>query len=150
MTVSVVTEEDIPYIAELERLCFSHPWSERAVGEELKNPLSVFFCIRREDGTPAAYGGVQCVAGEGYILNIGVHPDCRRRGYGGEILQALIDRAEKECDFITLEVRASNTPAMAMYRKYGFEQVGRRKNLYDAPVEDGILMTRSFHCKKEI
>lgn len=139
-----MTAEIIPQIAALEQQCFSHPWSEGALREELFNDAACFLAAVTEDEQVLGYAGLHCVLDEGYIDNIAVFPQFRRQGVAGELLGAFLRFGQANLAFLTLEVRPSNTAAIAFYRKYGFEEVGRRKNYYDAPTEDAVLMTRRF------
>ena len=143
MTPRRMTAADAPALARLEAACFSEPWSEAGLLAELENPLSSLWGIDGPEGV-VAYGGWQNVVGEGYILNIGVLPSHRRKGYGEAILRAMLSEAEGTADFLTLEVRAGNAAAIALYEKLGFTPVGRRKDFYRDPVEDALLMTRFF------
>ena len=140
-----MTMEWIPQIAELERQCFSKPWNEQMLAEELDNPTASFIVAVGDNGQVLGYAGISVIAGEGYIDNVAVREEYRRQG----IAQALLDvflRFGKahQLAFLTLEVRASNAPAKQLYLKHGFEQVGRRKDYYDAPKEDAIIMTKEF------
>lgn len=130
-------------IAQIETHCFAHPWTKKQVEETLN---AVYFIARNELGKAVAYAGMTVVADEAYITNIGVLPAWRRRGLGQQLLQKTVDYCrEKNCAFLTLEVRSSNEPAKALYKKLLFEPVGVRKKYYSDPVEDAILMTRYFH-----
>ena len=134
-------EKHIPALAQLERICFSQPWTERGLSSELGNKLAVF-CVAEQNQTVLGYAGMQCVMGECYINNIAVFPQFRGRGIGTKLVQALIDDAMRQDGiFITLEVRQSNEQAIAMYEKLGFKKVGCRKNFYTNPTEDGLIMT---------
>lgn len=143
MTPRRLTAADAPALARLEDVCFSEPWSEAGLLAELENPLSSLWGIDGPEGV-VAYGGWQNVVGEGYVLNIGVLPSHRRKGHGEAILRAMLSEAEVSAEFLTLEVRAGNAPAIALYEKLGFTPVGRRKDFYRDPVEDALLMTRFF------
>lgn len=149
-TLQPMTAELLPGIAELERLCFSHPWSENALREELFHDTACFLAAVTEDGEVAGYAGLHCVLDEGYIDNIAVRPEYRRQGVAGELLGAFLRFGKANLAFLTLEVRASNEPAIALYTKYGFREVGRRKNYYDAPREDALLMTLNFDEDGEV
>lgn len=136
-------KEHLPFVASLERECFSSPWSEDGIAEELENPLS-HFLVAVSDGV-AGYIGVQEICGEAYITNIAVTASARRKGIGRALLQAACAGARsRECEFITLEVRVSNASARALYESEGFEEVGLRKSFYSAPPEDGIIYTKYF------
>lgn len=134
----------IENLAEIEKLCFSKPWSYEALAEELSNPLAVFF-VAEVGGKTAAYVGMHHIIDEGYITNIAVHPDFRRRGLAAALMRALDGYADENgLLMLTLEVRRSNDAAMALYRREGFEEEGVRRNFYEAPPEDGVIMTKHF------
>lgn len=136
--------DHVPAIAALERVCFSHPWSEELVAEELENPVSVFRSALVGERL-AGYVGMQAIAGEGYIANLAVDPAFRKQGVGARLMNALFDHArENAFSFITLEVRLSNAPAIRLYEKLGFQKLGKRPRFYDDPVEDAWIMTRFF------
>ena len=139
-----MTEEHIPQIAALERACFSHPWSEDALRDELWNDSAVVVVAEGEDGTVLGYAGLQTVLDEGYINNVAVDPRFRRQGVAGQLVEAFLRFGAARLAFLTLEVRASNAPAIALYEKYGFTQAGRRRDYYDDPREDALLMTLRF------
>lgn len=137
-------EHHIPALAQLERICFSQPWSDNSLRSELSNQLSVFLVAQQHDHT-VGYAGMQCVAGECYIHNVAVFPVYRGIGIGTRLVQALIDKAIRtHADFITLEVRVSNQQAISVYERLGFERAGCRKNFYALPTEDGLIMTKIF------
>ncbi len=141
IAIEKMTAEHIPYLAELEKQCFSTPWSENALAEELDNPHARFFvCI--EDGVVCGYIGAHNIVGEVYITNVAVSPCHRGQGLGAMLVGFLKEYSKAEnADFITLEVRKSNSVAIKLYDKMGFKVVGERKNFYDNPNEDAILMT---------
>ena len=134
----------IEQIAALERECFSTPWSEAMLTEVLFDPQASFIVAESEDGGVLGYAGLQVVLDEGYIDNIAVEPNARRHGVADELLDVFCRFGEANLAFLTLEVRASNAPAIALYRKHGFEEAGRRKNYYTKPTEDAVIMTRYF------
>lgn len=132
-------------VAELERICFSTPWSRNMLAEELDNLLSAFLVALDDADHVAGYAGVQVILDEGYITNIAVRPECRRQGVAAQLLQVFMDFARaNKLSFLTLEVRASNYDAIALYGSRGFRSMGRRKNYYEHPREDAIIMTREF------
>ncbi len=123
----------------LERLCFADPWSESSLALLLSETALGFVVC---DGERAvAYAGMLCVAGEGQITNVAVHPDYRRRGLGRTAVEALLQYA-REHDFfeISLEVRASNRAAIALYENLGFSVGGTRRSFYQKPTEDALVM----------
>ena len=140
-----MTADHLDEVAELERICFSVPWSRNMLAEELDNMLSAFLVALDDSGAVVGYAGVQVVLDEGYITNIAVRPECRKQGIAGKLLQVFLDFAmANKLAFLTLEVRASNYDAIALYGSRGFRSVGRRKNYYEHPKEDAIIMTREF------
>ena len=104
----------IPQIAALERLCFSEPWSEKSLSEEIENPAA-YFIAAVENGAVLGYAGMHTVLGESYVDNIAVLPAHRGRGIGRALTAALVGHARAGGAFITLEVRASNVPAVSLY-----------------------------------
>ena len=144
MVLVRLTEALIPQMEELERICFSMPWSAEMIRSELENP-SCLYLAALEGDTLLGYIGVQTVLDEGYINNVAVRPEYRRRGIASALISLLIEQArEIGLAFLTLEVRASNDAARALYEKLGFSPVGRRRNYYEKPREDAILMTIFF------
>ena len=113
------------------------------LAEELDNYLSAFLVALDDNDKVAGYAGLQAVLDEGYITNVAVRPDCRRQGIAGKLLQVFLDFGN-HLAFLSLEVRASNYDAIALYGSRGFRSVGRRKNYYEHPREDAIIMTKEF------
>jgi ribosomal-protein-alanine N-acetyltransferase len=137
--------DHLDQVAELERICFPDPWSRNMLAEELDNALSAFLVALDDGDRVVGYAGVQVVLDEGTITNVAVRPECRRQGIAGRLLQVFLDFAQaNHLAFLTLEVRASNYDAIALYGSRGFRSVGRRKNYYEHPKEDAIIMTREF------
>lgn len=140
-----MTGDHLDEVAELERICFAAPWSRNMLAEELENDCAAFLVALDDDGRVVGYAGVQVVLDEGYITNVAVRPECRRNGIAGKLLRVFLDFARAHrLAFLTLEVRASNYGAIALYGGLGFRSVGRRKNYYEHPREDAIIMTREF------
>lgn len=138
-----MTSELIPEVARLEIVCFSQPWSEKALAEELGNENSHFLAAVSDK--LIGYIGVQEIYGEAYITNVAVFGEYRKSGVGRALLKAACDGAKNRgCEFITLEVRESNIPAITLYESEGFEKVGIRKNFYSAPSENGLIYTKYF------
>lgn len=131
----------IKALSDIEKECFSIPWSEEALKVELDNKFARFF-VAECDGAISGYIGAHNILGEVYIDNIAVAKTFRRNGVAEKLLRYLIDFCEKEgMEFVTLEVRRSNEPAKKLYSKMGFKEVGERKGFYENPREDAILMT---------
>ncbi len=138
-----MTSEHISEIALLEKECFSSPWSENALSEELGNESSCF--IVAVSDKVLGYIGVQEICGEAYITNIAVFDEYRKKGIGRKLLKSAVDGAKsRSCEFITLEVRESNKSAISLYESEGFEIAGIRKNFYSEPIENGIIYTKYF------
>lgn len=128
-------------IAELERTSFSSPWSERAIDETMSRDESLFLVALDGDEVIGYIGSYYCIA-DGYITNIAVSPNHRRRGAGKALLLRLIEEGEKlNLDFWTLEVRESNAPAISLYTSLGFSEAGRRPRFYSNPEETALLLT---------
>ncbi len=139
-----MTAELIPQIAALECSCFSHPATQEMLEGVLWNESAVIIAAVDGQGQVLGYAGLQTVLDEGYIDNIAVRPDCRRQGVADALVAAFVRFGQAKLAFLTLEVRASNAPAIALYEKHGFRPVGRRPGYYDHPKEDAILMTLEF------
>ena len=139
-----MTLEDVPQIAALEKLCFSNPWSERSISAELGNPYSRWL-VWEEEGTVLGYIGSQTVPPEADVMNVAVAPEHRKQKIGSKLLTALCELLHREgIDKLFLEVRASNTPAIALYEGFGFEILGRRPKYYVNPVEDAYIMGKEL------
>ena len=144
MRIVNMNESYVAQVAELEKICFSDPWSENSVASELKNPLSCWL-VAEEDGVAAGYIGSQTVMDESDMMNVAVHPDHRRKGVAESLVNELIEALKKRGSrCLTLEVRASNEPAKALYEKLGFVQVGLRRNYYRNPKEDALILRKEF------
>ena len=141
-----MTHEHLDEVAALERACFADPWSRNMLAEELDNAMSAYLvALDTGDGSVVGYAGLLVVADEGYITNVAVRPESRRGGVAGALLDVFVNFAEgNQLAFLTLEVRASNYGAIALYGSRGFRGVGRRTNYYEHPREDAIIMTREF------
>lgn len=141
--IVTMREDHVPAIAELEALCFSDPWSEKSIAYELNNPLSLWL-VAEVDGRVAGYIGSQTVPPESDVMNVAVHPDFRRQGIAEALVSGLWGQLLQAGNTsLTLEVRASNAPAIALYEKLGFVQVGRRPNYYRNPREDALILRKS-------
>ncbi len=137
-------ESHIAQVAELEKICFSAPWSENSIRYELTNPLSLWL-VAVEDGQLLGYVGSQSVMDEADMMNVAVAPECRRKGIARKLVEALVAAlAQRHVHSLTLEVRASNEPAKALYEMLDFEQVGRRANYYRNPKEDALILRKEW------
>lgn len=136
-----MTAAHVPALAELEQLCFPHPWSEAALLEELHNPQAAFLTAE-EDGAPVGYVGLYVAADEAFIADLAVHPSYRRRGIATALLCAATQTAAKKgASRLMLEVRASNKEAQALYIRAGFVKDGVRPRFYTDPTEDAVLFS---------
>ena len=143
-----MTADHLDEIAELEKRCFSDPWSRRMLAEHLENECAATIVAQGEDGTILGYAGLLTILDEGYITNIAVRLEYRRQGVASQLLDVFTRFAQgNHMAFLTLEVRDTNAAARALYAKHGYEEVGRRKNYYDHPKEDAIIMTHFFGDK---
>ncbi len=141
LEIKEMTSAHIEEIAKLEKECFSSPWSEDGLKTELKNNFARFY-VAFSEGRIVGYIGSHNIIGEVYVTNVAVSPDFRRNGVGKTLVKFLIEQMETEkAEFVTLEVRKSNLNAISLYEKCGFEKVGERRNFYEKPIEDAILMT---------
>jgi len=131
-------------LVKLEQLCFSQPWTRAGLAAELSSETAVFV-VAQYHGQTAGYAGMHCVCGECYVDNIAVFPAFRRKGIGRALTQELIARAKQQnAEFLSLEVRPSNTAAYTLYESLGLQPAGRRKNFYRSPTEDALILTLFF------
>ncbi len=144
MKIVPMNEGHVAQIAELEQLCFSTPWDAASVASELTNRLSLWL-VAEEDGSLAGYVGSQSVLGEADMMNVAVDPAFRRKGVAEALVTALLDELKSRGNYcLSLEVRVSNDAAIALYKKLGFSQVGRRKNYYQKPREDALILRKEW------
>ena len=145
-----MTADHVAQVAELEKLCFgTEAWSEKSVASELTNPLSLWL-VALDGDRVAGYVGSQSVLGESDMMNVAVHPGYRRQGIAEQLCLALVEALkEKGNHCLTLEVRASNDPAKALYEKLGFTQIGLRKNYYRNPKEDACILRKEFEYEQD-
>ena len=144
MIIRLMKLEDVPQIANLEKLCFSDPWSENSIASELDNRLSCWL-VAEEQGRIAGYVGSQSVLDMADMMNIAVDPDFRRQGIGEQLINALIEKLkDKGIIALLLEVRISNKPAISLYEKLGFVQVGKRPRYYHNPREDALILRKEL------
>ena len=139
-----MTAAHLDEVAAIENDCFSHPWSRRSLESELQNETSRFL-VAVEDGRVIGYIGMSAVIDEGYLFNVAVDRQYRKKGVGSALVRELVTFCQKRnYAFLTLEVRESNAPAIALYSRFGFVRVGERKNYYSDPAENALLMTKYF------
>ena len=139
-----LTELYVDSVAELETMCFSDPWSVQSVASEVNNPLSLWL-VAVENERVVGYVGSQTVLGETDMMNVAVHPQHRRCGIARMLIETLVSALkERESHCLTLEVRASNEPAISLYAELGFMEVGRRRNYYRNPKEDALILRKEW------
>ena len=144
MEIVKMDETHVSQIAALEKLCFSDPWSENSIAYELTSRLS-HWLVALEGEQVVGYIGSQSVLGQSDMMNVAVHPDHRRKGIAEALILALSRDLQQMGNIcLTLEVRASNAPAITLYEKLGFETVGRRPNYYRHPKEDALILRKEW------
>lgn len=145
MEIVKMNQEHVAWVAQIEQECFgSEAWSLRSVEGELHNPLSLWL-VAMEGERVAGYVGSQTVCDETDVMNVAVTGSCRRQGVAEKLiltLTELLKAGGSRC--LTLEVRSSNTPAIALYQKLGFQQIGLRKNYYRNPKEDALILRKEW------
>ena len=140
MTIESMTVDDISQVAEIERQIFSIPWSEKAFKDSMESDNTIYI-VAKEDNNVAGYAGMYLSFEEGNITNVAVNPSGRRKGIGEKIVRDILNRAyEKGVRDVFLEVRETNSAAIALYEKIGFKEEGIRKNFYEKPKENALIM----------
>lgn len=145
MEIVKMTPEHVSQIAQLEEICFgTEAWSEKSVAAELENELSLWL-VALDGDRVTGYVGSQTVLDETDMMNVAVHPDCRRQGLAEALVTELVaSLQENGSRWLMLEVRASNEPAIRLYEKMGFAEVGRRRNYYRNPREDALILRKEW------
>lgn len=139
----LVAAADIDAILALDDVCFHRPWTRAEYERELADPARCFLYMAREDGATIGYCSFWRVFDEIHLNNFAVHPTWRRRGVGRALLAHVLGEAEAlGAPHATLEVRASNTAAIALYEAAGFARAGLRRGYYTHPVEDALILWR--------
>ena len=140
MTIESMTVDDIAQVAEIERQIFSIPWSEKAFRDSMESDNTIYI-VAKENDNVAGYAGMYLSFEEGNITNVAVNPLSRRKGIGEKIVRDILNRAyEKGVRDVFLEVRETNSVAIALYEKIGFKEELIRKNFYDKPRENALIM----------
>ena len=138
-------EKELLQLSSIEEACFAHPLMKRQIRSLTETQNAIYFAARMEDDNIVGSVWLQTVLDEGYIGNVAVLPSFRRQGVADMLLQEMQQWGRRQgLRFLTLEVRASNAPAIALYEKNGYTRVGNRRNYYTEPKEDAILMTLEF------
>lgn len=140
MVIRPMEEADIPFVHEIESGIFSRPWSKEDFSKSIQETHNIYLVVE-QDSKIIAYCGLWGVAGEGQINNVAVDCSYQNKGIGREMLQTLISIGRsKGLESFTLEVRIGNLSAIALYHGLGFQDAGIRKNFYEAPTEDALIM----------
>lgn len=143
MKIEKLSKKYLDDVCQIEKICFSNPWSKEDLEKQINIETS-HFLVAVEDHKAVGYMGLQIFSGEGYVTNVAVLPQYRQQGIAVMLIN---EQMKNQMDFITLEVRQSNIPAINLYTKMGFENVGVRPNFYSNPTENAIIMTRNFDEK---
>jgi ribosomal-protein-alanine N-acetyltransferase len=139
--IEAMSRDDLDDVLVIEASGHPRPWTRAIFEEELQRECARLEVLRRGQGPALAFCNYWLVHDELHLLNIVIHPDERRKGYGRQLMRHLLAVAEdQDCGFITLEVRVSNSAAIALYEAMGFAQVGIRPNYYAAEKEDAAIM----------
>ena len=149
--ISDASARHLEALEELEKRCFSVPWTREQLESQLPDEQHCFLVAESSGGELLGYVGMMLILDEGYISNVAVAPAARRQGIADRLIAELLRRAETlALAFVTREVRAGNVPAIARYEKHGFRTVGLRRGYYEAPREDALLMTKRLDEAKDI
>ncbi len=150
LTVRPLTEADLPALTAMEERCFPDPWSEGILRSALGDRRALWLGTELE-GRLIGYAGMESVLDEGYIDNVAVDPDYRRLGAASALLRAFFEEAaRRQLRFLSLEVRAGNRGAIALYTAWGFREVGRRRGYYLRPPEDALIMTKYLNGEDSV
>ncbi len=140
--IKPMQRDDVDSVVALEAVAYGeHHWSKESFYNELSNDLAKYFSVFNENDELIAYCGSWHILEEAHITNIAVSPNYRRMHVGEALLKTVIDECYKNMvKYITLEVRAGNATAIALYEKYGFKSLGLRKGYYQDNNEDALIM----------
>lgn len=142
MVIRKATAEDVDRMTELDKICFTVPWSKAEFEKEMtSNPLALYMVAESEQEI-IGYAGVWLIVDEGHITNVAVHPMFRERGIASRLIESLLSRSKEKAGTknFTLEVRVSNVAAIELYKGFGFKEIGLRKGYYSDNKEDAAIM----------
>lgn len=143
LLLRTMTETDLPQVEQIEKECFSDPWSLTTLSSMLTSEWDESFVLSGEDGVLCGYINYRFLAGEGELMRIAVRKTVRGLGYSRKLMEQMVRSAvQKQISDLTLEVRAGNVPAIELYKTYGFRKEAVRKNYYHDPEEDAFIMWR--------
>ena len=142
MQIRDMQEVDLEQVCAIEKQIFSQPWSRQDFLASIKNDTHIYL-VAEQDGVVMGYCGMWGIVGEGQITNVAVAPQYRRQGVAKKLFRVFLDKGEqKGLTAFTLEVRTSNVPAIELYKSFGFKEAGVRKDFYELPKEDALIMWR--------
>ena len=145
INIRVATSNDIQKIYNIEKECFSTPWSESSISSTMNGTNTYFAIAQKDNAEIVGYAGLYFAGNEGYMYNIAVKSGLRHLGVGTKLINNLKNFCiRNSMEFLSLEVRKSNIPAVKLYQKMNFKIVGSRKNFYTSPTEDALIMTVYF------
>ena len=144
ITLTEMKAEHVQQVAQLEKICFADPWSEMSIAHELESIWS-FWLVAMDGDQLVGYVGSQSSIDEADIMNVAVNPGWRRQGVAESLINGLVAQLkDRGIHALMLEVRVTNEPAIALYEKLGFVEVGRRKNYYRNPKEDALILRKEW------
>jgi ribosomal-protein-alanine N-acetyltransferase len=144
MIITEMNATHVSQVAALEKICFADPWSEMSIASELQNLWS-YWLVAVSDDRVVGYIGSQSSIDEADVMNVAVHPEYRRQGIAEGLICTMVEELKNRgIHALLLEVRATNAPAIALYEKLGFQQVGLRKNYYRNPKEDALILRKEW------
>lgn len=142
--------KDVRQMATLDQMCFAAPWSVESFRREIEENAAALYLVADWNGLIIGYVGLWEIVDEGHITNVAVHPDFRRNGIASQLLKLLITVTEQGGIVShTLEVRPSNSAAIALYSGFEFHEAGRRKAYYEDNREDALIMWRHSSKNQE-
>lgn len=147
MKIRQIRQTDLEQICAIEAATFSDAWTLQSFEETMKNPESCLLVALEDDDTVLGYCCLYTAVDEGEIVNVAVAEAARQRGIGYRLVKVLMTEGQtRGVTFFYLEVRQSNIAAQKLYEKLGFSVAGRRKNFYQKPLEDALIMTCEVHA----
>lgn len=142
ITIRPMEEKDLDEVCRMEEEAFSMPWHRESFLEMIQNENALYLVAQNGENEIMGSCGVLNIVGDGSVTNVVVDAKYRKLGVGSLLMEALLRLGAEELgiEAFTLEVRVSNMSAIRLYEKMGFENVGIRKNFYEKPTEDAIIM----------
>lgn len=143
MNIRTMQQQDIRSVLIIDSAAFEKAWNEKEFNDELKKDYS-YYAIIEKNGNPAGYAGIWCIYETAELIRIAVHPDYQCKGAASELMRHITEyAAAQNCEKMMLEVRSSNAPAQALYKKHAFDEIAVRKGYYDG--EDAVIMERKLN-----